>query len=160
MITIKDLNELSITQLQDTKVLIDTLVQNKIKREFKIGTKVNVVQKTKKTPGVITKIMQSKCLVDLSGRIYRVSMSMLEMRTERQLAEWDSKTKVSQGKKYIKVVQENGVFCFIVKEDFKHFKKGDILKAAGYNAPALNSARGNVLTGNYAIQWTGPLYLK
>jgi len=30
---------------------------------------------------VITKIMQSKCLVDLSGRIYRVSMSMLEMRT-------------------------------------------------------------------------------
>ena len=73
---------------------------------------------------------------------------------------WDSNTKVSQGKKYIKVVQETGVFCFIVKEDFKHFKKGDILKAAGYNAPALNSARGNVLTGNYPIQWTGPLYLK
>ena len=76
------------------------------------------------------------------------------------VADWDSKTKVSQGKKYIKVVQENGVFAFIVKEDFKHFKKGDILKAAGYNAPALNSARGNVLTGNYPIQWTGPLYLK
>ena len=73
---------------------------------------------------------------------------------------WDKKTKISQGKKYIKVVQDTGVFCFIVKEDFKHFKKGDILKAAGYNAPALNSARGNVLSGNYAIQWTGPLYLK
>ena len=77
-----------------------------------------------------------------------------------QVEKWDSNTKVSQGKKYIKVVQENGVFCFIVKEDFIHFKKGDILKAAGYNAPALNSARGNVLTGNYPIQWTGPLYLK
>ena len=77
-----------------------------------------------------------------------------------QTDKWDSNTKVSHGKKYIKVVQENGVFCFIVKEDFKHFKKGDILKAAGYNAPALNSARGNVLTGNYPIQWTGPLYLK
>ena len=76
------------------------------------------------------------------------------------VAAWDSKTKVYPGKKYIKVVQENGVFCFIVKEDFKHFKKGDILKAAGYNAPALNSPRGNVLTGNYNIQWTGPLYLK
>ena len=76
------------------------------------------------------------------------------------VAAWDTKTKVYPGKKYIKVVQENGVFCFIVKEDFKHFKKGDILKAAGYNAPALNSARGNVLTGNYPIQWTGPLYLK
>ena len=77
-----------------------------------------------------------------------------------QTDKWDSNTKVMPGKKYIKIVQENGVFCFIVKEDFKHFKKGDILKAAGFNAPALNSARGNVLTGNYYIQWTGPLYLK
>ena len=77
-----------------------------------------------------------------------------------QVKKWDSLIKVSQGKKYIKVVRENGVFAFIVKEDFKHFKKGDILKPAGYNAPALNSARGNVLTGNYPIQWTGPLYLK
>ena len=51
------------------------------------------------------------------------------------------------------------MFCFIVKEDFKHFKKGDILKAAVYNAPALNQPRGNVLTGNYMIQWTGPLYM-
>jgi len=67
---------------------------------------------------------------------------------------------VEEGKKYIKVVQDTGVFCFIAKEDFKHFKKGDILKAAGWNAPALNSPRGNVLKGNYPIQWTGPLYLK
>ena len=79
---------------------------------------------------------------------------------KEQVDNWDSKTKINNGKKYIKIVQDTGVFCFIVKEDFKHFKKGDILKAAGYNAPALNSARGNVLTGNYAIQWTGPLYLK
>ena len=76
-----------------------------------------------------------------------------------QTNKWDSNTRIFNGKKYIKVVQENGVFGFIVKEDFKHFKKGDVLKAAGYNAPALNSARGNVLTGNYAIQWTGPLYM-
>jgi len=80
--------------------------------------------------------------------------------SKEQVDLWDSKTRVSSGKKYIKIVQDTGVFCFIAKEDFKHFKKGDILKAAGYNAPALNSARGNVLTGNYAIQWTGPLYLK
>ena len=77
-----------------------------------------------------------------------------------QTQKWDSKTRVTQGKKYIKVVQDTGVFCFIAKEDFKHFKKGDVLKAAGWNAPALNSARGNVLAGNYPIQWTGPLYLK
>ena len=79
---------------------------------------------------------------------------------KEQVDNWDKKTKVIPGKKYIKVVQDTGVFAFIVKEDFKHFKKGDILKAAGYNAPALNSPRGNVLTGNYNIQWTGPLYLK
>ena len=79
---------------------------------------------------------------------------------KEQVDNWDKKTKISQGKKYIKIVQDTGVFCFIVKEDFKHFKKGDVLKAAGYNAPALNSPRGNVLTGNYPIQWTGPLYLK
>ena len=80
--------------------------------------------------------------------------------SKEQVETWDSKTRVMPGKKYIKIVQDTGVFCFIAKEDFKHFKKGDILKAAGYNAPALNSARGNVLDGNYAIQWTGPLYLK
>ena len=79
---------------------------------------------------------------------------------KEQVDNWDTKTKVRNGKKYIKVIQETGVFAFIVKEDFKHFKKGDILKPAGWNAPALNSPRGNVLTGNYPIQWTGPLYLK
>lgn len=76
-----------------------------------------------------------------------------------QTDNWDKKTKISQGKKYIKIVQDTGVFCFIVKEDFKHFKKGDILKAAGFNAPALNKARGNVLDGNYHVRWTGPLYM-
>ena len=78
---------------------------------------------------------------------------------KEQVDTWDNKVKVTQGKKYIKVVHDTGVFCFIAKEDFKHFKKGDVLKAAGYNAPALNQPRGNVLTGNYAIRWTGPLYL-
>jgi|TARA_B100000900_G_scaffold157666_1_gene134001 hypothetical protein len=80
--------------------------------------------------------------------------------SKEQIANWDSKTKIKEGQKYIKIVQDTGVFAFVCKTDFKHFKKGDILKAAGYNAPALNQARGNVLTGNYAIRWTGPLYLK
>ena len=78
---------------------------------------------------------------------------------DEELKSYDSKTKVTFGKKYIKVVQGNGVFAFIMKEDSGHLKKGDILKAAGYNKPSLNAARGNVLTGNYYIQWTGPLYM-
>jgi len=80
--------------------------------------------------------------------------------SKEQVDNWDNKTKVSEGKKYIKIVQDTGVFAFVMKEDSGHLKKGDILKAAGYNKPALNSARGNVLNGNYYIQWTGPLYLK
>ena len=78
---------------------------------------------------------------------------------DTQLKEYDSKTRVDIGRKFIKVVQENTVFAFIVKEDTDKFKKGDILKPAGFNTPAQNGARGNVLTGNYYINWTGPLYM-
>ena len=80
--------------------------------------------------------------------------------SKEQVDKWENLFRLETGKKYIRVVRENGVFCFIVREDSGKFKKGDILKAAGYRAPARNSARGNVLTGNYNIQWTGPLYLK
>ena len=79
--------------------------------------------------------------------------------SKEQVDNWDNKTKVIEGKKYIKIVQDTGVFAFVMKEDSGHLKKGDVLKAAGYNKPALNSARGNVLNGNYYIQWTGPLYM-
>ena len=66
-----------------------------------------------------------------------------------------------EGKKYIKVISNRSVWGFIVKDDTdKKFRKGDILKAAGYNAPARNSARGNILDGNYSVCWTGPHYLK
>ena len=56
--------------------------------------------------------------------------------SKEQYDNWDNKTRISEGKKYIKIVQDTGVFCFIAKENFKHFKKGDVLKAAGYNKPA------------------------
>ena len=73
----------------------------------------------------------------------------------------------TSGKKYIKVGQISNydanrmgsVWAFIVKEDDGKFKKGDILKAAGWNAPAKNSPRGNVLDGGFNINWTGALYL-
>ena len=44
-----------------------------------VGSKVNVVQKTKKTPGVITKMLVKKALVDMKGRTYRVPFAMLEL---------------------------------------------------------------------------------
>ena len=72
---------------------------------------------------------------------------------------------VKSGQKYIKIMSGNGgtiggsCWGFIVKEDTKKFKKGDILKPAGWSKPATNAPRGNVLDGMYQINWTGPMYL-
>ena len=81
MITMKNLQDLTIIQLQDTKVLIDTIIKNKVKYNMSVGAKVYIVQKTKKTLGTITKIMQSRCLVKLvkNDMTYRVPMTMLEL---------------------------------------------------------------------------------
>ena len=68
---------------------------------------------------------------------------------------------ITNGRKYIKIVRDNCVWGFIVKEDFKHLIKGDILKAAGFNAPTLNRARGNIFAlDNLNVRWTGANYLK
>ena len=68
---------------------------------------------------------------------------------------------VKKGKKYIKILSGTSAWGFIVNtDDDKKFKKGDILKCAGWAAPARNGARGNVLEGNYEIAWTGPMYLR
>ena len=77
------------------------------------------------------------------------------------VAEFNEKITFKVNTKYIKVFSEGGsVWGFVVNTDNdKKFKKGDILKAAGYAAPARNAARGNILDGGYTIRWTGPLYL-
>ena len=79
---------------------------------------------------------------------------------ERMFNEYKDGFKSIVGQKFIKITNGNGVKAFIVKQDDGKFKMGDILKPASWRAPAKNSARGNVLEGGYAIQWTGPLYLK
>ena len=69
---------------------------------------------------------------------------------------------VKAGSKYIKISKRKGgcAWGFVVNTDNdKKFKKGDLLKGAGWAAPARNAARGNVLDGNYTIRWTGPMYL-
>ena len=76
--------------------------------------------------------------------------------------EYADKLTVTYGKKYIKILVEgNGVKAFVVGVDNdKKFKKGDILKPAGWAAPARNAARGNILNGMYCIEWTGACYLR
>lgn len=79
---------------------------------------------------------------------------------KQMIEEFNSGIEVQEGRKYIKILSNRSVWGFIMKEDDKKFKAGDILKAAGYNAPARNKARGNILEGNFSwVQWTGPAYL-
>ena len=77
-------------------------------------------------------------------------------------AEYADNFTITYGTKYIKITEKGGgVKAFVVGVDNdKKFKKGDILMAAGYNAPARNKARGNILDGGYPINWTGACYLK
>jgi hypothetical protein len=80
----------------------------------------------------------------------------------RMNKEYAAGFEVKYGSKYIKLLTKGGgsVTAFIVGTDKdKKFKKGDILKPAGWAAPARNKARGNILDGGYPINWTGPLYL-
>jgi len=64
----------------------------------------------------------------------------------------------TRGSKYVKLINDRAVWGFVVKKDSAKFKRGDILLAAGWSAPALNKARGNIFE-EYSVAWTGPLYL-
>ena len=69
---------------------------------------------------------------------------------------------VTEGSRYWKITGTSGsgtsrsVKGFIVKAGDKKFLEGDMLKAAGWAAPARNFARGNVLEGDlHGARWTG-----
>ena len=110
-----------------------------------------IVTKTAETLEEGFVYMKEACIVDYNNFIKENTRMQAEFAEGLQIAKG--------GTKYMKVLATNGVWGFIVKEDGGKFKKGDILKAAGWNAPAKNAARGNILEGNYPINWTGPLYL-
>jgi hypothetical protein len=69
--SLSELNELS-TFISECKTMLG-------KSTLVVGSKVWVVQKTKKTAGVITKMNIKKALVDMNGMSYRVPFSMLEL---------------------------------------------------------------------------------
>jgi hypothetical protein len=69
--SLSELNELS-SFISECKTMLGKSV-------LSVGSKVNVVQKTKKTLGVITKMNIKKAVVDMNGILYNVPFSMLEL---------------------------------------------------------------------------------
>ena len=69
---------------------------------------------------------------------------------------------IKPGRKFIKIIRDNSVWGFVAKDDGMHkgvpMKRGDVLKAAGWNAPAKHT-RGNIFDDNQDyFRWTGPDY--
>ena len=74
----KEIAGMSLSELNNLMDYIRDVQVITAKASLKIGQKVYVVQKTKRTKRIILKIKQRKCTVDIGGRIYSVPMSMLE----------------------------------------------------------------------------------
>ena len=74
----KELAQFTVEELGHLEKMIDTIKKEKVKSSLTVGQRVYVVQKTKKTPGVIEKINKTKALVKMRGTLYNVPFSMLE----------------------------------------------------------------------------------
>lgn len=66
---------------------------------------------------------------------------------------------IDTGSTYIKIMEHGSrVHSFIVAKDKGKFRRGDILKAASWKAPAKNFIRGNIfdsLSYEKRVRWTG-----
>jgi|TARA_B100001063_G_scaffold185107_1_gene174831 hypothetical protein len=69
--SLSELNEIS-SFVNECKTLLG-------KAALSVGANVFVVQKTKKTPGVIKKMNVKKAIVEMNGMSYNVPFSMLEL---------------------------------------------------------------------------------
>jgi len=76
---------------------------------------------------------------------------------EKMEKEYADKLTYEVKKKYIKVLSDRSVCCFIVNvHNDKKFRFGDILKPAGWAGPTKNFARGNILENDFrGVRWTG-----
>mgnify|MGYP000267364826 CR=1 FL=1 len=84
--TNKILNEIkkidNLAELNALSTYVMRCKTNLGKATIKVGSKVNIVQKTKKTAGVVTKVMVKKAIVETTENrfsSYRVPLAMLEL---------------------------------------------------------------------------------
>ena len=77
--TIKtNMKVLTLAELNSLTSYIESLKVTSAHEELVVGMNIWVIQKTKRTSGVIKKINKTRCLVDMSGTTYNVPMSMIE----------------------------------------------------------------------------------
>ena len=68
----------STSDLQSLISYTRTVMETQTKASFSIGDDVWVVQKTKRTAGVIKKVNIKRCIVEMQGGSYNVPLSMIE----------------------------------------------------------------------------------
>ena len=71
-------HNLSTQQLKGLIDSIQSMIEGKAKATLYVGQEVYVVQRTKRTLGVIEKINSTRCLVQMPNGKYQVPMGMLE----------------------------------------------------------------------------------
>ena len=130
---------------------------------------------------IITKPVKEKSYVDsllttgfseTNGLSFDEAMDNLLVKIQEDYDKWGSRSgidnkldlKLKPGRKFIKVVEGTRVWGFISLVDGEHkgapIKVGDIMKAAGWRAPAKHS-RGSIFDKEFhkSFSWTGPNYL-
>ena len=70
--------DFSLDELNQLTNYIQSVKVNQAKRSLKVGDDVFVVQKTKRTYGVIRDIKIKKAIVSMRGQQYNVPLSMIE----------------------------------------------------------------------------------
>tara|TARA_B100001564_G_C20509147_1_gene609833 strand:+ start:668 stop:925 length:258 start_codon:yes stop_codon:yes gene_type:complete len=69
----------STSDLQSLISYTRTVMETQTKASLSVGDDVWVVQKTKRTPGVVKKVNIKRAIVEMQGSSYNVPLSMIEV---------------------------------------------------------------------------------